>query len=157
MSTAAARWSSSTVNRVAVHDFWWVTLLSFGPVLIVRRMAIPALPGANAAAWHPRRARGRVASFFYFFVNVRDHQDVYVGWRVGHFLFMAAAVVIGALFERRCTVARRQCAAGCTGRAVAIVFLAGLPTTIIDIYNTQDITNHNEAPAGPLDAAAAAG
>ena len=49
--------------------------------------------------------------FFYFFVNVRDHQDVYVGWRVGHFMFMAAAVVIGVLLER--------IAASCVGGAAA--------------------------------------
>ena len=29
---------------------------------------------------------------------------------------------------------------------LSVAFLAGLPTTIIDIYNTQDITNHNQAP-----------
>src|SRR4029079_15545471 len=28
------------VNRLAFHDFWWVTLLSCGPVLIVGAMAI---------------------------------------------------------------------------------------------------------------------
>jgi hypothetical protein len=30
---------------------------------------------------------------------------------------------------------------------LVIAFLAGLPTTLIDIYNTQDITNHNMAPS----------
>ena len=84
--------------------------------------------------------------FFYFFVNVRDHQDVYVGWRVGHFLFMSAAVLIGALFNSL------QSAPG-NARALvfavsSIVFLAGLPTSAIDIYNTQDTTNHGEMPAG---------
>jgi hypothetical protein len=69
---------------------------------------------------------------FYFFINVRDHQDVYVGWRVGHFMLMAATVVIGILFER---LSRRGWA------AVAVAGLMGLPTTAIDVYNTQDITN----------------
>jgi len=133
-----------TLNRMAVHEFWWVTFLSFGPVLIVGALAIvmirngPYRPGVFGAL-----AAASIA--FYFFINVRDHQDVYVGWRVGHFLFMSAAVVIGALFESLQHV-------GATARrawvVVAIVFLAGLPTSAIDVYNTQDITNHGQMPAG---------
>src|SRR4029453_77427 len=32
-----------TVNRVAVHRFFWVTLLSFGPILIAAARGIPWL------------------------------------------------------------------------------------------------------------------
>lgn len=134
-----------TLNRVAVHDFWWVTFLSFGPILIV---------GAAAIAVTRRQSHGlgifgalAIASVvFYFFINVRDHQDVYVGWRVGHFLFMSAAVLIGALLQslQQWQDGRRQAA----WTFVAVMFLAGLPTTVIDIYNTQDTTNHREMPAG---------
>ena len=85
--------------------------------------------------------------FFYFFVNVRDHQDVYVGWRVGHFMFMAAAVVIGVLLER---IAGQPSVSGAAARSwpsVVIAFAAGLPTIAIDIYNTQDIvTEHGDPP-----------
>ena len=133
------------VNRLALHDFWWVTFLSCGPVLIVGAIAI-------ALDWqHPHNigvfgALVIASTFFYFFVNVRDHQDVYVGWRVGHFLFMSAAVVIGAMFNdlHHLTATLRRSAV-----IVAILlFLAGVPTAAIDIYNTQDTTNHNEMPAG---------
>jgi hypothetical protein len=67
-----------------------------------------------------------------------------VGWRVGHFLFMAAAVVIGVLLER--INASPSAAQPLHWALVVVAFLAGLPTTLIDIYNTQDITNHNQAP-----------
>ena len=132
------------LNRMAVRGFWWVTLLSFGPVLLLSLAAIAALLKSGFA----RASADRIGIFgallvscviFYFFVNVRDHQDVYVGWRVGHFMFMAATVVIGILFER----VRRL-----GWIAIAIVGLLGLPTTAIDVYNTQDITNHGPAPAG---------
>lgn len=134
------------LNRMAARDFWRMTLLSFGPVLLLCGAAIPAL----------RQERRGVAVLgalaiscivFYFMINVRDHQDVYVGWRVGHFMFMAAAVVIAILFERlrQAPPALQPIGWG----AVAIIFLMGLPTTVIDVYNTQDITNFNEAPAGP--------
>ena len=133
------------VYRLAFHDFWWVTVLSCGPVLIVGAIAI-------AVNWrHPHGvgifgALIAAATFFYFFVNVRDHQDVYVGWRVGHFLFMSAAVLIGVLFNdlpllsvnvRRAVIA-----------VAAVMFAGGVPTAAIDIYNTQDTTNHSEMPAG---------
>src|SRR4030095_12126805 len=86
------------VNRLALHDFWWVTFLSCGPVLIAGAIAV-------ALDWrHPHNvgvfgALVIASTFFYFFVNVRDHQDVYVGWRVGHFLFMSAAGVLGPQFN----------------------------------------------------------
>lgn len=135
------------LNRLAARQFWWVTLLSFGPVLLLCLAALPALR-------NERRNLGILASLtaacvvFYFFINVRDHQDVYVGWRVGHFLFMAAPVVIAILFERLSRLAAGA-ARTAAWSAVAIIGLMGLPTTIIDVYNTQDITNFNEAPAGP--------
>jgi hypothetical protein len=126
------------LNRMAVRYFLWVTLLSFGPVLILTLWALPAV-------WTAQRRVGIFGALlvscviFYFFINVRDHQDVYVGWRVGHFMFMAATVMIGILFERLTT----------RGWAVvAVIGLMGLPTTAIDVYNTQDITNHGPAPAG---------
>jgi hypothetical protein len=134
------------LNRMAVRDFWWVTLLSFGPVLLLTPWALFvrsafARDSAGASA-DPVGIFGALAVScvtFYFFINVRDHQDVYVGWRVGHFMFMAATVVIGILFER---VRRRGWI------AIAVLGLMGLPTTVIDVYNTQDITNHGPAPSG---------
>jgi hypothetical protein len=133
------------VNRMALHNFWWVTFLSFGPVLIVGVAAIIVT----------RREPGHLGVFgalavasvvFYFFINVRDHQDVYVGWRVGHFLFMSAAVVIGVLFNT--LPALGPATRRALGTLAALAFVAGLPTSVIDIYNTQDITNHGEMPAG---------
>jgi hypothetical protein len=57
---------------------------------------------------------------------------------------MAAAVVIAMLLEHvhKSTSAWQPLQLA----AIALAFLAGLPTTVIDIYNTQDITNHNQAP-----------
>ncbi len=133
------------VNRMAVRDFWWVTLLSFGPVMLLCAAAAPFV-------WTQRRGLGIFAAlaascvFFYFFVNVRDHQDVYVGWRVGHFLFMAATVVIGLLLERLHATPQEYRSFGWIG--VCIMLMAGLPTTAIDVYNTQDITNFAQAPSG---------
>lgn len=131
------------INPVAVRQFWWVTVLSFGPVLVATVIAIPGLlaerRGLSALA-----ALAAASIIFYFFVNVRDHQDVYVGWRVGHFLFMSAAVVVGVLLEQ--ILVSTAAAQPVQWAVLVLALLAGLPTTIIDVYNTQDITNHNQAP-----------
>ena len=135
-----------TVNRVAVHRFFWVTLLSCGPVLIATALAIPvALSEKRGVA--VLGALAITSIVFYFFVNVLDHQDVYVGWRVGHFMFMAAAVPIGILVER--LSASSSAVQPVQWALLVVAFLGGLPTTIIDIYNTQDITNKNMAPSSP--------
>ena len=132
------------INRLALRSVWLVTALSFGPVLLIAGAAL-----AVAAATR-RRDLGVLAALavtsigFYFFVNVRDHQDVYVGWRVGHLLFMAAVVLAALLVEFVWGLKRGARAAAVAG--LAIVGLAGLPTTLIDIYNTQDISNMSEAP-----------
>lgn len=131
------------VNRVAVHQFWWVTLLSLGPVIVVTALAIPALLSERRGL-SVLGALAVTSMFFYFFVNVRDHQEVYVGWRVGHFLFMSAAVVVGVLLER--ISASTSAAQPVQWALLVVAFLAGIPTTVIDIYNTQDITNHSQAP-----------
>jgi hypothetical protein len=133
------------VNQLALHDFWWVTFLSCGPVLIVGAIAV----AVNLRHPHHVGVFGALviaSTFFYFFVNVRDHQDVYVGWRVGHFLFMSAAVVIGALFNDLPLLGGRQRGAILT--LAVVMFIGGVPTAAIDIYNTQDTTNHSEMPAG---------
>jgi hypothetical protein len=55
-------------------------------------------------------------------------------------------VVLGILFDRirQWQVQRRKLG----WATVTVVGLLGLPTTVIDVYNTQDITNHGPAPAG---------
>jgi len=132
------------VNRLAMHSFWLVTALSFGPVLIISAAAIAIALRAKRGGLGVFAALAGACVIFYFFINVRDHQDVYVGWRVGHLLFMAATVLAGIVFEQ-------LEGAPTPGRiaawvAVAIVTLAGLPTTVIDIYNTQDLSNRSEGP-----------
>jgi hypothetical protein len=135
------------VNPVSVHRFVMMTLLSCGPIVIVTALAIPAmLAERRGLAVFGALAVTSIA--FYFFVNVRDHGNVYTGWRVGHFMFMSAAVVIGVLVEH--LAASKSAAQPFQVALLAVAFLGGLPTTIIDIYNTQDITNFGDAPAGKM-------
>lgn len=130
------------VNSIATHRFWTAATLSAGPVL-----ALGAI--AAAIAWRQRRgqflavgAMAAIATLCYFFVDIRDHQHVYVGWRVGHFLFILSVATTGLVIQAAvATRARAQALA-----ALACILLPALPTTIIDVYNTQDIWNWNEGP-----------
>lgn len=135
------------LNPVAAHNVWAATFLSFGPVLLSSAMA-------TWVFWRLGDGRGWlfaalwfVCAMFYFFVDIRDHQDVYVGWRVGHLWFIASAA-LGATVYRWLSNARPR--VRWTGTAVlAVTLLAAVPTTLIDIYNTQDISNRNEGPGFP--------
>jgi hypothetical protein len=128
-------------NRLAFHRVWGSTLLSFGPI-------IPISVLAGWALWRARDGKGLVfaalwvtCTFFYFWVDIRDHQDVYVGWRVGHLWFMASTVLAALSFQWQSERPRGW------GLAVAgVVVLAALPTSLIDIYNTQDIYNRGQGP-----------
>ena len=132
------------LNQAAANRLWQSLTLSFGPVLPL------ALIGLAIGLW--RRASDAavfavivgVSCVFYFYVDVVDHQGVYVGWRAGHFTFIACAGLVGYALERLW----RQ---GPWTRRTSAVVLAGLalaaaPTTVIDLYNTQDVTNRALGP-----------
>lgn len=135
------------VNPMAVKAVLPTLGLGLGPFLIL-------LPVAVLVLWRsPESRRSQlplvmsvvgVCALFYVFVDVRDHQDVYVGWRVGHVLFILMAGLAALVFGRIAALRRvpRLAAAALAG----LVLLAALPTPLIDLYNTQDITNFAEAP-----------
>jgi hypothetical protein len=128
------------VNPMAVTNIWSSLALSFGPMLIfgvagallaARRRASPFLAIASIVI---------VSFVFYFFVDVRDHQYVYVGWRSGHFLFVAFAVLAGFALQELWRM-RRPVRVAAAVVAVGLA-LAAVPTFAIDFYNTQDVTNY---------------
>ncbi|HMD37518.1 MAG TPA: DUF6541 family protein [Vicinamibacterales bacterium] len=133
------------LNPLAGHNTWTGIVLSFGPMLIaaavgaviaiVRRASELAVLGLVIA----------IGWFFYFFVDVVDHQHAYVGWRAGHLLFIAFAPLAGYAWQElwaRGRVARSAAAAG--GLVLA---LGAAPMIAIDLYNTQDIDNRRPGPS----------
>jgi hypothetical protein len=141
---AGGRVIELTLNTVATRHFFWTTALSSGPMLL--------LGGAGAwLAWWARRhdlsvfgALTLVCAFFYFFVDIRDHQNVYVGWRVGHLMFIGLGVLAGVLFEFLANF--RRLVRALAWPAVSVVVAAALPTVVIDLYNTQDVNNREQGP-----------
>lgn len=78
-----------------------------------------------------------VAAAFYFFVDIRDHQDVYVGWRVGHLTFLALIPCMGLAWAGAAAMRGGRRVAAVSG--LALVVAVALPTVAIDVFNTQDI------------------
>jgi hypothetical protein len=134
------------LNPMSTHQIPWVTFISIGPVILI------GAAGAYVAWQHQRDDVLLIAALvvtcivFYFLIDVRDHQNVYVGWRVGHLLFMTTPVLFAILFDhiKRLDASSRNLAIA----AVTAILLAALPTTVIDLYNTQDTDNRNERPGG---------
>ncbi len=136
---------SFMVNALAFESAPLALFLSFGAmligaiagaVLVVRRGRV----GTFALIW----TIVSVSFFFYFFVDVRDHQHVYVGWRAGHMLFIAFAPLVA--FALRELWTGRPLARVTTVVVAASLVLCAAPTTAIDLYNTQDTSNRQEAP-----------
>jgi uncharacterized membrane protein len=115
-------------------------LLSLGPALV------PALAGLLVVA-EVRISRAALAlaalslGVMYF---VRLNVDLsWVGFRAGQMFLVA----VPALTARG--LATRGRARGAVLALAIVALLAGAPTTAIDEYNAQDITNFGESPNGP--------
>lgn len=132
------------VNPMAVTETWRALLLSFGPMLLVGTAGAVLIVRRRAWTFAPVAALIAVSFAFYFFVDLRGHQYVYVGWRAGHMLFVAFAVLVAyALQELMQLRPRLRLAAAAV---VVLLALGAAPTFVIDLYNTQDITNRAQAP-----------
>jgi hypothetical protein len=125
------------LNQVAFEHVGRVLFLSFGPLLfgaiatIVRwRWALNAGAAATALV---------IAAFaFYFFANVPDAGDVWVGWRSGHLLLIGFGAMSACALQDVWRVAwSRSVIAVATGLAI----LLAVPTVAIDVYNAQDVHN----------------
>jgi hypothetical protein len=130
-----------TVNPLATTNVGTALFLSFGPMGLAGIVGAIIAVRRRAAQFTGIAAIVLVSLFFYFFVDVVDHQSVYVGWRAGHFLFVALAVLTGYALQE-CWNAGRATRSAAAMVATVLAILS-LPMFAIDFYNTQDITNHD--------------
>jgi hypothetical protein len=130
-------------NPIAFQNVWLATAMNFGPATVFAMIA--AVSSVRLRNHHALvfAALWVTCAVFYFFVDIRDHQDVYVGWRVGHLWFIATAAIaaLALYWLAGLAAAPRRIAA----TALMLTVGAALPTTLIDIYNTQDIYNWDYA------------
>jgi hypothetical protein len=117
-------------------------MLSLGPLLV------PALLGLAAARRLPRRAwpalAGTVIGLLAFYLVRLSVDSSYIGFRAGQILQLALPGLSALFFSRIWAADVRGRA---TAAAIALVLLTiGLPTTLIDTYNAQDIGNRRMGP-----------
>jgi len=159
---AAAYWTSMTLqyidsaqplpigfgwNPVAVSHWPYAVLISFGPMLILGLAgAVIALIKYRRETW-PVLMLAAVAVAFYFLADVPDMEHVWVGWRSGHVLFIACAVLTGLTLTSVATSPMTIRIGAYVG--VAVLAMAALPTTAVDIYNAQDVANARYGPGFP--------
>lgn len=134
-------------NPLAANNWPIALALSFGPVAAGAAAATAmAVRNTDAARFGMPLTVVGISLACYFWVDVIDHQDVYVGWRAGHLTFIACAPLCAYLVQE---LRRRGRAVRTAGYTIAtLVCLLAAPTTIIDLYNTQDISNRHESPSG---------
>ena len=133
------------LNGLAAHRVMWTMFLNFGPVLAIAALGVVGVLG--------RRAIGRLvplaivlgtSAVFYFWVDIPEHDSVYVAWRASHIAFIALAAVCAAGLQA--WWGRGRAARGILTATCIIVAVAALPTVVIDLYNTQDVTNRAMGP-----------
>lgn len=130
------------LNPVATHRFWQSSLLSAGPIAAFSSVGLWLCLCQRLRTGTVHASLAVVCLVFFFFIDVRDHQHVYVGWRVGHLWFIAAAGLAGLALSWIASLSGWTRAAAAAG-----LVLVALPTTLIDIYNTGDITNRTWSPS----------
>jgi len=113
-------------------------LMQFGPILIPMALALwPSRTVSFTTLW-PAITGVTLAMAVMHLVTLTVDQ-FWVGFRGGNVFLVMAPALVAAGFVRLWTASRRRLA-----WAIAlVVVITGLPTTIIDAYNTQDVTNRH--------------
>jgi hypothetical protein len=109
-------------------------LLSLGPILV------PALAGLIRCRADRRPIAIAVSGillglFLLYFVRISEAS--WVGFRAGQILIVSIPILLACLFTRMKTATAALLAAA--------VLIIGLPTTLVDTWNAQDITNQRQA------------
>jgi hypothetical protein len=132
------------VNPLAVKNATVGILLSFGPILIAAAVGAWLCVRRCASDFFVVSLIVAVSVFYYFFVDVVDHQHAYVGFRAGHLLFIAFAPLVGFAWQEAWASGRRTRVAAMLMAALLAVTAA--PMTAIDLYNAQDTSNQMMGP-----------
>ena len=81
-----------------------------------------------------------IGLFMLYFVTL-TLEPIWIGWRAGQIILVTMPALIAAAFARLWDLRLRVPAIA----VAALVLAVGLPTTIIDVYNAQDVSNTDEA------------
>jgi hypothetical protein len=135
-SEAAVRFGLIGYARIAPVATLFVSL---GPVLIPGALSLVTAWRAPLRVWPP--IAGFLVGLVLFYFVTLSVEGSYIGFRAGQILQVSLAPLV-ALFLSRLLAWRWPIAAA----VVVLVAAAGLPTTLIDTFNAQDINNRRMGP-----------
>jgi hypothetical protein len=107
--------------------------LALGPVLALTLGGL-VLGAGRAHRWHASIAALAIGLTLFYFVWLSS-EPIWVGWRAGQIVLVTAPPLVAVFFAELLDTRRRMAAAIFAGLALA----AGLPTTVIDTWNAQDV------------------
>ncbi|HSL21580.1 MAG TPA: hypothetical protein VK886_08590 [Vicinamibacterales bacterium] len=132
------------LNRMSARNASLAVPLSFGILLPAGAVGLIVGLGARQFRTLALAVLVAVCFLFYFYVNVKDHQDVYVAWRAGHVLIIALATLLAIASEHLWMRGTATRAALVTAALVAAAVAA--PTAVLDLYTSQDVSNREMGP-----------
>jgi hypothetical protein len=114
-------------------------MMSLGPLIVPAVLGVWALP---RRAW-PALA-GTMLGLLVFYLVRLSVEGSYIGFRAGQLLQLALPGLAALFFSHLWQSGRRLRSVAVA--AAIVLLLIGLPTTIIDTYNAQDIANRQMGP-----------
>jgi hypothetical protein len=128
---------SEPASNATVLNF----LIQLGPILVPIAVGLWVGDLVRFRALWPALFGLVVAVLLMHFVMLTVN-PAWVGFRGGQLFLVLAPAVVSAALVRLWQTGRRTTAVA----LVAFVLVTGLPTTLIDAYNTQDVTNRGLSP-----------
>jgi hypothetical protein len=118
--------------------------LSLGPILVAGVAGLVAARGLPFAPALPYAILGLLSLFLMYFVRLSVDQ-AWMAFRAGQMMIVALAALAARFIAASTAPSRRLVAA----IVVVLALICGMPTTIIDEYNAQDIHNLAMGPGFP--------
>jgi hypothetical protein len=112
-------------------------LPALGGLVLVRKLEASVIPIVAALL---------VGLGLFYFVSIGGTDPVWVGWRAGQILLVTLPALAALFFAR---ASESRAGRWCAGALAVVLFAVGVPTTAIDVYNAQDVTNHGMGPGFP--------
>jgi hypothetical protein len=116
-------------------------LLQFGPILLPMAIGLWPTPAVPFQRIWPALAGVILAVLLMHLVTLTSDLS-WVGFRGGHIFFVAAPAIVARGLVALWQAGRKRVAVAVIGLVLAV----GGPTTLIDAYNVQDVSNRGFAP-----------
>jgi hypothetical protein len=122
--------------NIAAHQPIVTLALSLGPILVPALAGLRRVPGAAARPVWIACAGIILGLFLLYFVRISESS--WVGFRAGQILLVSIPILLARTFA---SMSPRMAAL-----LAGVILAIGLPTTVVDTWNAQDISNRREGP-----------